>query len=87
LGSRLHSGRVEEVRRESDGYVLDLAVPFAARDDIQLSQRADELTIQVGLSNEKLFCPVFWRAARSRAPGLWINDYLFVSATGRRPLL
>src|SRR5262249_8902097 len=44
----LHAGRVEEVRRDAGGYVLDLAVPFTARDDIHLSQRADELTIQVG---------------------------------------
>jgi arsenite-transporting ATPase len=53
----LHTGRVEEVRRDADAYVLDLAVPFAARDDIQLSQRADELTIQVGPFKRKTLLP------------------------------
>jgi arsenite-transporting ATPase len=53
----LYTGRVEEVRREADGYVLSLAVPFAARDDLRLSQRGDELTIQVGTFKRKTLLP------------------------------
>src|SRR5262249_58970128 len=56
-GEVLYSGRVEEVRREGNAYVLDLAVPFVARDDIQLSQRADELTLQVGPFKTKTHLP------------------------------
>jgi arsenite-transporting ATPase len=36
---------------------LDLAVPFVARDDIQLSQRGDELTLQVGPFKRKTLLP------------------------------
>src|SRR5262249_20057734 len=39
------AGRAEEVRRAAGDHVLDLAVPFVARGDIQLSQRGDELTV------------------------------------------
>jgi len=53
----LYRGRVEEVRREGSGYVLDLAIPFAARDDIQLNQRGDELTLQVGPFKRKTLLP------------------------------
>jgi arsenite/tail-anchored protein-transporting ATPase len=53
----LHTGRVEEVRCEGGEYFLDLAVPFAARGDIHLSQRGDELTIQVGPFKRKTLLP------------------------------
>jgi len=53
----LYRGRLEEVRREGSGYVLDLAIPFAARDDIQLNQRGDELTLQVGPFKRKTLLP------------------------------
>jgi arsenite-transporting ATPase len=49
----LFAGRAEEVRREAGGHVLDLAVPFVARGDIQLSQRGDELTVHVGSYKHK----------------------------------
>ena len=47
------AGRAEEVRREAGGHVLDLAVPFVARGDVQLSQRGDELTVHVGSYKHK----------------------------------
>jgi arsenite-transporting ATPase len=56
-GEVLYTGRVEEVRREGNAYLLDLAVPFVARDDIQLSQRGDELTLQVGPFKRKTLLP------------------------------
>jgi arsenite-transporting ATPase len=79
----LHTGRVEEVRREVDGYVLDLAVPFAARDDIQLSQRADELTIQVGPFKRKTLLPRIL-AGRSVAGARFVDQRLHVRF-GDRP--
>lgn len=53
-GAVLYTGRVEETRPEGDGYLLDLAVPFAPREQINLTQRGDELTIQVGWYKRKL---------------------------------
>ena len=47
------AGRAEEVRRVAGDHVLDLAVPFVARGDIQLSQRGDELTVHVGSYKHK----------------------------------
>jgi arsenite-transporting ATPase len=51
------AGRAEEVRREAGGHVLDLAVPFIARGEVQLSQRGDELTVQVGSYKRKTLLP------------------------------
>jgi arsenite-transporting ATPase len=51
------AGRAEEVRREAGGHVLDLAVPFVARGDVQLSQRGDELTVHVGPYKRKTLLP------------------------------
>lgn len=56
-GAILFEGKVEEVHREADCYVLDIAVGFAARDEINLTQRGDELTIQVGWHRRKVILP------------------------------
>ncbi len=53
----LYTGRAETIRKEPTGYVLDLAVGFAARDDINLTQRGDELTVQVGAYRRKVILP------------------------------
>lgn len=50
----LYSGSVETTRKEPDGYLLDLAVGFASRDEIELTQRGDELTIQIGGHKRKV---------------------------------
>lgn len=52
-----YQGRVEEVRQDSEGYLLDLAVPFVKKDEICLNQRGDELTVQVGSHKRKLILP------------------------------
>jgi arsenite-transporting ATPase len=51
------AGRAEDVRHEADGHVLDLAMPFVARGDIQLSQRGDEVTVHVGSYKHKTLLP------------------------------
>jgi arsenite-transporting ATPase len=56
-GAILYTGRVEEVRKEADGMVLEVAVGFAAKDQINLSQRGDELTVQVGAYKRKVLLP------------------------------
>lgn len=53
----LHTGVVEEVRKEADGYVLNLTVPLVAREEIRLTQRGDDLTVQVGSYKKKVILP------------------------------
>ncbi len=56
-GAILYAGRVEELRKEAGGFVLELAVGFASREDITLSQRGDELTVQAGAYKRKVVLP------------------------------
>jgi len=56
-GAILFEGRVEEVRKEEGGFVLDLAVGFASKAEINLTQRGDELTVQVGWYKRKVVLP------------------------------
>jgi arsenite/tail-anchored protein-transporting ATPase len=56
-GAILFEGRVEEVAKEEDGFVLYLAVGFATKDEINLTQRGDELTVQVGWHKRKVILP------------------------------
>ncbi|MFZ5824334.1 MAG: ArsA family ATPase [Bacillota bacterium] len=53
----LYTGRVEELRAEGEGYLLDLAVPFVPKEQINLTQRGDELTISVGWYKRKVVLP------------------------------
>lgn len=53
-GAILYYGRVEEVRKDGDGYTLDLAIPFAPKEQLTLTQRGDELTVQVGSYKRKV---------------------------------
>lgn len=50
----LFVGKVEEVKQESDGYILYLTLPFVNRTDLNLTQRGDELTVQVGAYRRKV---------------------------------
>ena len=50
----LFVGKVEEVKQEFDGYILYLTLPFVNRTDLNLTQRGDELTIQVGAYRRKV---------------------------------
>jgi len=56
-GQILYTGRVEEIRPEGEGYALDLAVPFAPKEQINLTQRGDELTVSVGWYKRKVSLP------------------------------
>lgn len=56
-GAILYEGRVEELQKEGEGYRLHIAVGFASREEINLSQRGDELTIQVGPYKRKVMLP------------------------------
>jgi arsenite-transporting ATPase len=52
-----YRGRPYSVRREGDGYVLSLELPFTTREEIGLSRHADELVISVGTWRRTLVLP------------------------------
>jgi arsenite-transporting ATPase len=52
-----YRGRPYSVRREGDGYVLSLELPFTTREAIGLSRHADELVISVGTWRRTLVLP------------------------------
>lgn len=53
-GAILYHGRVEDVRRDGENYILDLAIPFAPKEQLNLTQHGDELTVQVGAYKRKV---------------------------------
>lgn len=53
----LYRGKVQEVRKEEDSYVLELVLPFVEKDQLQLSQKGDELTVQAGSYKRKVLLP------------------------------
>jgi arsenite-transporting ATPase len=56
-GQVLHQGKIEEMKKEADGYVLYLTLPFVDRTDLNLTQRGDELTLQAGAYRRKVYLP------------------------------
>jgi arsenite-transporting ATPase len=52
-----YRGRPYAVRRDGDGYILSLELPFTTRDEIGLSRHGDELVIQVGSWRRTLVLP------------------------------
>jgi arsenite-transporting ATPase len=55
--SVFYRGRPYSVRRETDGYVLSLELPFASRDEVTLARHGDELLLQVGSWRRTLVLP------------------------------
>jgi arsenite/tail-anchored protein-transporting ATPase len=53
----LYRGRIQEIRKEGDHYFLDLELPFVQKDQLQLSEKGDELTIQAGPYKHKVLLP------------------------------
>ncbi|MCL6445119.1 MAG: ArsA family ATPase [Alicyclobacillus sp.] len=53
----LYRGKVQEIRKEEDGYVLELVLPFVQKDQLQLRQKGDELTVQAGPYKRKVLLP------------------------------
>ena len=50
----LYKGRTEEVTVNDGKHQLSIAIPFVEKKEIELSQRGDELTIQVGAYKRKV---------------------------------
>lgn len=53
----LYKGKTQEVRKEADNYYLDIYMPFVKKDALDMTQNADELTIQVGQYKRKIILP------------------------------
>ncbi|KQX69023.1 MULTISPECIES: ArsA family ATPase [unclassified Paenibacillus] len=47
-GAILHRGIIEEVKKTDTGYELRISLPFTEKKQLQLNQKGDELTLQVG---------------------------------------
>ena len=57
IGEVLYRGTTQTIRKEEKVYILELAMPFVSKDQISLSQKGDELTIQVGSYKRKVLLP------------------------------
>jgi arsenite/tail-anchored protein-transporting ATPase len=53
----LHEGNAMVVVRRGDDYVLSLSLPFARRDDLELSRKEDELFVRVGPYRRTIMLP------------------------------
>lgn len=76
--SVLHLGRIQGVRKEEGHYILELTVPFVHKEQLELSQKGDELTIQAGPYKHKLILP---RSLLSRpiSKARFINQKLIIT--------
>ena len=50
-------GRAQEVQKDGDEYVLSIDIPFAAREDLSLNQKGDELLVKVGAVKRNITLP------------------------------
>lgn len=55
--SIMYRGRTETIRKEGEEMVLELAIPFTAKADLDLMQSGDELTVHVGAYKRKVVLP------------------------------
>jgi arsenite-transporting ATPase len=55
--SVLHHDEPLRVERDGDGYVLRLALPFAERDDLELTRKGGEIHVRVGPYRRSLVLP------------------------------
>ena len=52
-----YRGRPYTVRREGDGFALELELPFTSRDEVRLTRFGDEMVIQVAAWRRNLILP------------------------------
>lgn len=53
----LYQGRIHKIRKEGTTYFLDMVLPFVQKEQLQLSEKGDELTIQAGPHKRKVLLP------------------------------
>jgi arsenite-transporting ATPase len=56
-GRVLYQGLTQVIRREEEGYMLELTLPFVEKEELKLSQRGEELTVQAGPYKRKVLLP------------------------------
>jgi arsenite-transporting ATPase len=56
-GLFFYRGQSQKISQTDEGYILEMALPFAEKGDISLSQRGDELTVKVGDYKRNIFLP------------------------------
>lgn len=64
-----YRGRPYTVRRDGDGFVLELELPFTSKEQVHLTRFADELVIQVGSWRRNLILPRVLVDAPTRSAG------------------
>ena len=52
-----YTGRSHSVQREAEGYVLDVALPFGQKGNIDVIKRGDELTVRIGAYRRSILLP------------------------------
>lgn len=57
----LHTAAPLRFRRDSEGYLLDLALPFVTKGDVDLLRRDDELYVKVGSHTRSILLPAALR--------------------------
>ena len=53
----LYEGRTETIKEDGEEMLLEMAIPFVERADIELTQSGDELTVHVGSYKRKVVLP------------------------------
>jgi arsenite-transporting ATPase len=56
-GAILHTDDPMGMRKEGDDFVMSLRLPFASKDDLELSTKADELYVKVGRYRRTIILP------------------------------
>ncbi len=72
-GDIFYQGTLQEITEEADGsYLMRLPIPFAAREDVKLRKRGDELFITIGNFKREMILPAV--LAKRRTGGGRLQD-------------
>jgi arsenite-transporting ATPase len=55
--SVLYLGKVQEIKKVDESYTLELVIPFVDKNQLHLSQKGDDLTVQAGQYKRKVLLP------------------------------
>jgi arsenite-transporting ATPase len=66
----LYRGKPYEIRREGNGYVVLVELPFASKEDVSLTRQGDELILHVGGLRRTLLLPRALMDARAKGASM-----------------
>lgn len=52
-----YRGQSQRIKRDGEGYIMELNLPFVKKGDVSLSQKGDELTVRLGDYKRNIFLP------------------------------